>query len=245
MESGTFKIEIEPNKTVISIMNEKFKDWDFFWNIEKMLLSSELDLLQEKLKNKTMPEMMFGHNRFIMVHTKSNLAFEVSPLTMLDSAVYELQEKKLNDKNNLNSLNGLNCFYFKPKEVKVQFYEKWKNLKVENEDVKRVAAISDWTYSSGYMGEFLNFQETSLFNYNKQFFQKCNLNLKNNNLNNNNNNNNNNDSNSNDSLYKLELTDEEIPVNRLGRDNPILKFIEIPLFDDELCDNGLAQGSFR
>ena len=46
-------------------------------------------------------------------------------------------------------------------------------------------------------------------------------------------------------FVRIETTQEELPLDRLGRDNPILHYTEINLFDDELNDNGLAQGNFR
>jgi len=43
----------------------------------------------------------------------------------------------------------------------------------------------------------------------------------------------------------ISFTEENIPVHRLGKDNPVIKFTEVLLFDDELNDNGLGSGSFR
>ena len=45
--------------------------------------------------------------------------------------------------------------------------------------------------------------------------------------------------------FSVELTNDEIPLGMLGKDNPILHYLEINLFEDELNDNGLAQGNFR
>jgi type 2A phosphatase activator TIP41 len=47
------------------------------------------------------------------------------------------------------------------------------------------------------------------------------------------------------SEFKIETTKDEIPLSRLGRDNPVLKFFEVPMFDDELNDNGMASGAVR
>ena len=43
----------------------------------------------------------------------------------------------------------------------------------------------------------------------------------------------------------IKSTDENLSVNRLGQENPILKYMEINLYDDELCDNGVSMGNFR
>lgn len=45
--------------------------------------------------------------------------------------------------------------------------------------------------------------------------------------------------------YRIETTNEDIPVHRLGMDNPILWAGEIALFEDELDDNGICKFSFR
>ena len=45
--------------------------------------------------------------------------------------------------------------------------------------------------------------------------------------------------------FRIEQTTEDIPVHRLGMDNPILWASEIVLFEDELDDNGHCKLSFR
>lgn len=45
--------------------------------------------------------------------------------------------------------------------------------------------------------------------------------------------------------YRIEQTNEDIPVHRLGMDNPILWASEIVLFEDELDDNGHCKFTFR
>jgi type 2A phosphatase activator TIP41 len=43
----------------------------------------------------------------------------------------------------------------------------------------------------------------------------------------------------------VEKTDEEIPVDRLGRENPILHFYEVILYEDDLGDTGFTMCSVR
>jgi len=44
---------------------------------------------------------------------------------------------------------------------------------------------------------------------------------------------------------KIEETDEQIPVEMLGKDNPILHFNEVFLYEDDLGDTGYTRMSVR
>lgn len=223
VDNKTFNIDIEPD-TNINLEHIKFDEWDFFWNVEKMLTSKELDLLGEKVKVKNLPEMMFGHNRFFIVNQNKNFIIEISPIQMLDLSVFTEQKSKLAEAGSRPVGQNLNFVYYEPKNVRVQYYDKWKNIKHQREDVQKVESVSDWTYSSPYMGNIEKLSEHNL-NKNNQGRFKDNLDSSNN--------------------IRIEASSEELPVHRLGQDNPILHFMQVSLFDDELCDNGHSQGNFR
>jgi type 2A phosphatase activator TIP41 len=44
---------------------------------------------------------------------------------------------------------------------------------------------------------------------------------------------------------KVEATEEQIPVERLGRENPIIHYSEVLLYEDDLGDQGSVMGSLR
>jgi hypothetical protein len=225
-------IPIEPLDD-LKLNHEKINDWDFFWSVERMLSSKELDMIGDKVKINRLPEMLFGYNRFYLVNSKNNFLLEINPLQMLDLCNYEERKKKYLDKNIITenkfdkSTDEMNFVYYIPGDVKVQYYNKWKNIKVDREDVKIIDATEDWTFSSPYMGNIARLTDNRIFD------SKCT-----------------NIFSDFDTLKQynnpdIKFTDENLPVNRLGQENPILNYIEINLYDDELCDNGVSMGNFR
>jgi type 2A phosphatase activator TIP41 len=92
-------------------------------------------------------------------------------------------------------------------------------MKVDRDDVQTLDATMDWTYCSPYMGTLSPLDKHKLFE--TGLFKSDSQN------------------------YKIEKTNESIPVNRLGRENTIVKYNEINLYEDELCDNGLTHSYFR
>jgi hypothetical protein len=195
--------------------------WHFFWNVQQMLSSKELDKLADKMKINRLPDMLFGYNRFYMVRPSSDFVYEINPLQMLDLCSYSEREKYFISELN-SSVTSNNFIYYNPKEVKVKYYEKWKNIKVDRDDIQKIDPTMDWTFSSSYMGWVDTFSSHKLYEKGKVEV---------------------------DPFVKTSLefgpSGEELPINRLGKDNPIIKYMEVNLYDDELCDNGLAQGNFR
>lgn len=244
--SITANLRVEPDKDIKldcfqtkSISTFDPKDYLFMWNVHPMLSSKELDLLAERVKSPKLPDMIFGYNRFFLVFpSKHNLIFEVSPIEMVDQSAYAVRdlihvdtESKDTEKSQKQD-EIVNCVYHLPEEVKIQFYEKWKNLKIpEKTELQTFTPTSDWSYSAAYMGTFSTFTEHSIFkqhvkgNYDVlRFYENAEFGKPN---------------------LKRTLTDESIPFERLTQENPVIKYWEIPLFDDELNDNGLSTGNFR
>lgn len=236
---NSFIIPIEPQME-INLEHYNFSDWDFFWSVERMLSSKEMDMISDKVKINRLPDMLFGYNRFYLVNSKNNFLLEINPLHMLDLCNYQEREKKYinldkkDDKivkteeksEHSNATSDSNFIYYIPNEVKVQYYNKWKNMKIEREDVKKLDPTEDWSFSSSYMGTIGKLKDHRLFDTNSKHFENFDL-LK---------------------EYKdveIKQTDESLPIGRLGPDNTILKYMELNLYDDELCDNGLSMGNFR
>ncbi len=206
--------------------HEEESTWDFFWNNERMLSSKEMDIIADKMKINRLPEMLFGNNIFYLVNSGNNFLYEINPLAMLDMTSYKWREEKLLKENSEISCNQ-NFVYYIPGEVKVQYYDKWKDMKIEREDVKKLDPTEDWTFSSPYMGTIHELDKHPAFSYiseklKTEFdpFKKY-------------------------SPVEIKKTDMNLPVERLGQENTIIKYTEISLFDDELCDNGVAMGNFR
>jgi type 2A phosphatase activator TIP41 len=213
-------IKVEP-MAQIDYEHYDHKDWHFYWNIQQMLSSKELDQLGDKMKVNRLPDMLFGYNRFYFANPAKDFLYEINPLQMLDMSAYAERDHYFI--KSLDELNGrLNFIYNIPKEVKVVYYEKWKTLKVDRDDIQKIDPTMDWSFTSCYMGWIDQLSSHNIFDQTKlevDPFAKNSI--------------------------IIEKTTEELPVHRLGKDNPILKYMEVNLFDDELCDNGLAQGNFR
>lgn len=247
----SFKIKIEPEKeiTLSSFQQNNEKDINpnetvFLWNSQPMLSSKELDILSDKVKAPKIPDMFYGYNRFyILFPRKCNFIYEINPIQMLDlsnyllmNEVYVHTEKQEKDEKEGSGSNE-NCIYYKPSPLKVQFYEKWKEIKVpDNVELEKIEATADCFYASSYMGHASKFSNHLIY---KQYME--------NKLN---------SSNSDllkgfieisegNTRIKRELTDENIPIERLIPPNPVIKYWEIPLYDDELNDNGVTIANFR
>ena len=224
-----FKIKIEPLDD-IPLEHKKFQDWDFFWSTKKMLSGKELDMISDKLKVNRLPEMFYGYNRFFLDYSKANFILEINPIEMIELTSYAERQSKLveNDKikNGLfdSKKDDINFIYYTPPDVKVQYHNKWKTIKVERDDIQTMNAVQDWTFTSSSMGKISKLSNDKLIE--SQYFKDFDL------------------------MYKfpeptLKYTEENLPVSMLGRDNPILDYMEINLYEDELCDNGLTQANFR
>lgn len=248
-------IKIEPAATINLEHMKAESNWDFFYNSQKMLSSKEHDMLMDKIKTNRLPDMFFGYNRFYIANAKQNFLLEIDPIQMVDLCHFSERNKRFVDIKDPKSLIKLDSIYYIPNDIKVQFWDKWKNIKVERNDIQKRDPTSDWTFTTAYTGSINKLKSHKIFEENFEKFKAQygldfekisvgDLQIK--------------DNSSEDPLgakskenagedfaVRVEPTDEELPLEKLGRDNPIMHYTEVNLFDDELNDNGLAQGNFR
>jgi len=225
-------IKLEPG-ALINLEHMKVEqEWDFFYNNQKMLSSKELDLLMDKIKTNRLPDMFFGYNRFFITNVKHNFILEIDPIQMVDLCHFNERNSRFIKFDEYNVIKKDSIYYI-PNEIKVQFWDKWKNIKVDRTDIQKKDPTSDWTFTTAYMGGISKLNEHKVFEENSEKFkiQYNNIDFEN--------------KNSENDLFIIEPTKEELPLDKLGRENPILHYTEVNLFDDELNDNGLAQGNFR
>jgi len=245
---------VEPEREIkFEHVKSNDKEWHFFYSTDKMLSSKELDLIGDNVKSK-LPSMFYGFNRFYITNPKNNFIFEINPIRMMDLCNYkernsrlfnmEIAEKEKSQKPLLDSI------YYFPPDLKVQFYDKWKNIKCDRNDIQKKEPTDDWSYSTPYIGDIGRINkhkiyENNVAQFNSHFENLNNLNnLKNKEIDHAQSKDIENDINGNGNI-SIELTNEDIPLDMLGQDNPIIHFMVINLFDDELDDHGLAQGNFR
>jgi type 2A phosphatase activator TIP41 len=206
-------INLPPNNKTIELNKFSHKNWDFYSHKEYMMPSTEMDLL---IKNKHievshLPEIFFGYNRLYLVNKSLNFSFEFSPLQMIDLSLYSKRKEFLNN----------NLILYEPPDVKVLHENHWKNLKMPRNDIEKIEAKSDWTFSSTYMGNFscINKCDIKSLYKNENFEDKTFKNEINNNL--------------------------QIPFEKLGPTNPIIHYEEMNFYEDELNDNGICQTKIR
>lgn len=227
---------VDPNREIkFEHVKSNDKEWHFFFTTDKMLSSKELDLIGDKVKSK-LPSMFYGFNRFYITNPKKNFIFEINPIKMMDLCNFKERNSRLLNLENKENLKPLmDSIYYFPPDIKVQFYEKWKNIKCDRKDIQKKEPTDDWSYSTPYIGNFGTLRSHSIFENNSAQFTTNFENFRN----------------TDDAHVKdgcnisVELTNEDIPLDMLGQDNPIIHYMVCNLFDDELDDHGLAQGNFR
>lgn len=247
-------IKIEPAATInLEHVKSESKDWDFFYNTQKMLSSKELDMLMDKVKSSRLPDMFYGYNRFYIANAKKDFLLEIDPIQMIDLCNYNERNSRYINISENKPLSEKNIYYI-PNEIKVQFYDKWKNIKVDRDDIQKKDPTSDWSFSTPYIGNVMRLKNHKIYAENLEKFQNhfdiLNINDVNSleikeEMKDSNNSGQENEKVKINGNFRIESTTEELPLTKLGRDNPILHYMEVNLFDDELNDNGLAQGNLR
>jgi hypothetical protein len=173
------------------------KDWNIYWTDEKMFSSKNLDIISPFLKIQRLPEMVYGYNRLVLVNEKKDFLFEISPIDMLDLSSFKERERfftekgKENDKEHSEANDKYKRIYYIPNELKVQYAEKWKTIKVDRDDIIKTEPTADWSYSSPYLGTISNITS-------HRIYLKSGKIIPNNDI-------------------KTHITDEEIPINRYIR----------------------------
>jgi type 2A phosphatase activator TIP41 len=101
----------------------------------------------------------------------------------------------------------------------------WKKKDMSKiKDFKMIEIISDWTYSSPYKGSV-----RYVSNHIERIKNETSLLLSSNGK----------------GEIRVEASDEAIPVEMLGRENPIIHFGEVYLYEDDLGDQGYVMMSLR
>ncbi len=209
--------------------------WEFFLSNKLMFSSKEQEKIFKIMGIKKLPDMLYGYNKFIIINKNLDFLLEFNALDMLNYASYEKREatldtsavnfasKDLNpDKIDFRSAEpstSLMKIYYLPNELKVQFAEQWKLVKVERDDIEKREPVFDWTFSTSYMGTICNLSDSKICQVSQNGGTKP--------------------------VFKIVATKDTIPLNRLGQDNPIQHYSEVKFFDDELCDNGQCSGNIR
>jgi type 2A phosphatase activator TIP41 len=182
--------------------------------------NKDLEKLEEGLKVQHVPDAFFGRNIAQFFHKGSDFlyefnAFDALLLTRHDNQKALLAKKGFDKTKLVNSINYL------PTDIKVKMAESWKDYKPpEDTEIKDVAIIGDWTCGTPYKGTVKEpGSALNLADPPNEIVQKSTL-LKE------------------SAVHLVEETSEDIPISKLGMDNPILNYNEVTLFEDDLGDCG-------
>ena len=220
-----------PHKSHVEVITEYLNGWKFEVSKTQILKSTELDQLTDRLKLQRVPDIVYGNNSFEIHHVKSGLTFWISAIDSLSYAnIARRKEAFLPNYGQTKTTEVLDCIQAEPTEVKVKEAKYWQNKAAPLDGgLKVLEKLSDWTYSTPYKGTILLKQkhrdledisiDLGVITTNATMKDVA-------------------------KVY-LQETDEEIPIKRLGMDNPILWNDSIVLFEDELDDSGLSQSHFR
>lgn len=236
----------EMPKPTVETTTERQNGWKFEISKTQILKSTELDELSEVLKLQRIPDIVYGKNYFELHHEKTGFTYSILASDSLSYVNFaRLKEALMTSYGPEKKTEKLDAVQIEPSEVKVKESKYWQNKKVpEDADIKVLEKISNWTYSTPYKGTILvkstkeeakattekpkekepeskEVKEVKEEKESAEGSEKKTL-----------------------KVY-LQETDEEIPVKRLGMDNPILWGDQTVLFEDELDDSGLSQSTFR
>ncbi|CAI2375410.1 unnamed protein product [Moneuplotes crassus] len=240
MSSASFPIA--PKQTV-EFNKVESEGWEFYVSNKPMFNTKELDQIADVIPTQALPDIVFGYNRIYMVNKKRNFLYEFSPIDALTLCSYAVQTKRLHpdqveetkdeasmdeETKEVDQFTALNRIDLKPKNVEVSMADKWKDKDTSKiEDFKELEIISDWTYSTPYKGTVLPLSENV-----ERIKQDFDLEIEP-------------QEEPENSEITIERTEDEIPIHRLTPENPILHYMEIEMFEDELEDCGHTMSKVR
>jgi type 2A phosphatase activator TIP41 len=246
MSSTTFPIE---EKQTVEFQKIDFEGWEFYSSSLPMFNTKEHNQIKNVIPTQNLPDIVFGYNRLFLVNKKRNFLYEFSPIDSLSLASFALQEQRLHPDEReeakstpesedkieeevstpeIDEVIELNRIALKPERVEVKMAAKWKDRDTSKiEDFKKLTVISDWTFSTPYKGTVLYLDKNV-----KRIKEDLELWIEMSEV-------------PEHSEIKVERTEEEIPVERLTPENPILHYMETEFFEDELDDNGHTSSKVR
>jgi len=206
------KKTLPPNFEVESVKVEQVahRGWSFITQKRHILDSNELDIWSNELHIPVLPEMIFGYNQ---------MSFKKVITIPTTEAPY-----KILFTYSFDAKSGLKLCSGQPAKIKLAFSKNWKESnkgqveKIKNSTQDSSTLDYDWTYSTPYTGDISYIVQDQ----NNIDVSKTTTFIKNPNFG-----------------VGVETT-ETMDLERLKKQDPIITFSEIMLFEDELGDNGGA-----
>lgn len=181
-----------------------------------LLNSLQHEALSQELEGVKLPDMIFGNSSLVLINEDCGLRYEFNAKEALRLCLFSEREARLYQDGPLNETH----IHYIPSQVKVSAAVHWegKTMPVglfESGSDERVPIPNSSLYSSDWTYT-TPYKGTVTSLHEGQPLPTA-----------------------------FEVTDEEIPIARLGRDNPILWGGEIVLFEDELDDCGSSRCFLR
>ena len=207
-------------------------DWTFYHSVYPMANTKELDKLQD-LAECDLPEVFYSKNTFMAALPLKNLLVEINPVQSISHSSFAKREKTLRKDDGQprefspsDDITALNPIEVVPKGVLVPQNEVWKKKDTSKiEDFVVVEALSDWTFSTPYKGQisFISKEAERIKKFTDLDLQHH----------------------TESTTITSEMSDESIPYNKLGPDNPIRHFATLYLFECDLEDCGYTMSQIR
>jgi len=217
------------------------KDWAVLFTKGEMLNTSQVTLFADKININRLPDVLYGFNAVYLINPKHDFCYSASAIEALQLCNYSMREKKpllcptkeiplekikeiVKEQNIKHSeskaiYNPINAL---PPAVLAKESAVWSKKDFSSiKDFQKIEIKSDWTYTTPYKGSLSYLSKTSIPHYKIPTIPPI------------------------KSSVSVDLTDAQIPFHKLGKENPVLHYDEIHLFEDDLDDLGFAQGLIR
>ncbi|ODV60091.1 Tip41p [Ascoidea rubescens DSM 1968] len=186
-------------------------NWEVFTTRKPIFNAQEIDYYEKKL-NLPLPEMIFGNNHIKIINSAKNFEINFNTIDALDLVLkYGCDEKKL---------------------LKVAHSDHWRSVRKNNNINNNNNNNNNLnTFNSSNISNSSDDGLTKIlkpFDWTYTTHYKGTL-IKNNCIDDDNN-----------KPIEFKPTNEKIPLNKLKREDPILFFDEMILYEDELADNGIS-----
>mmetsp|Transcript_7601 Transcript_7601/g.14259 ORF Transcript_7601/g.14259 Transcript_7601/m.14259 type:complete len:288 (-) Transcript_7601:143-1006(-) len=181
-----------------------------------LLNTAQHEALSVDLSNVKLPDMIYGNSSLVLTNEASNLRIEFNAKEALRLCSFAEREARLHQEGNLNELH----IHYLPTPLKVSAAKYWEGRTMPvgifaTGDDERIPIPESTLYSSDWT-------YTTPYKGSLTSLQE-----------------------GTPLVATLQVSDEEIPLTRLGRDNPILWGGEIVLYEDELDDCGSSRCFLR
>lgn len=183
-----------------------------------------------------MPDVFYGQNHLYIACPSKNFFMDFCPIQSVSYSSFAKRKETLRPKDlnvmecsepTLEAEKAINLVEMVPTDLKVKETEHWKDRDTTQiKDFTKIEVISDWTFSTAYKGTlgFLSNHAERVAAYTSLQLPK---------------------GNADPHKIRVEVTEEQIPFERLSPENPILHFGQLYLFECDLEDCGYTMSQVR